>query len=623
MERAWDTIQRQDQGRNHPNPEKLRDIFSVDDRIHAYQWRLVDSIRSIQGHPWSGAQVSYSGSLIENINSLGQAHALGYQSDWSSNYRNFGQDRNGSGQHRLDIVNFTFHHSLAPLISQETFEMELRLQQHLNEKVFGVRSKGFFPTEMAFASHLIPTLKKLGIEWTVVGNNHLARSSQDYPVVIGSGGENCDLPNKADQLNPSQGQSNYIRRTISRGISPAAPAPFAFTPHRAEYINPETGKREQIVVVPADQSLSWMDGYSPWDVNLIDLIQKQGTWQSRPPFFLLAHDGDNAWGGGYSYYMEWVNNLSNQLHGKNAAMTTIESYLQHHPVPDSDVVHVESGAWVNAESDFGSPHYINWHWPPSYRGADGRNIVDPSRGVSDKADFWRVNIATENSVKTAQQMTRLQPRIEHVLDPVFQDTHPIERAWHFYLGGLDSGFVYYGCHGDECERAVEAQTHSLAGIKAVLKESNQEDQTGPTLFLPQRHPWNPGTSNFGVQYNYKLTPSSHSNFFVWTYGFDVSGVKEAKLYIRFNGEQSPPIEKEHQLYASSTKVGDWQTLPLKQRLVDSVLKVKPEQIADYYWTEVVNPPNGYADYYIEAFDHRGNRTRTPIQHVYVSAVAKM
>lgn len=27
MERAWETIQRQDQGRQHPQPEKLRDIF--------------------------------------------------------------------------------------------------------------------------------------------------------------------------------------------------------------------------------------------------------------------------------------------------------------------------------------------------------------------------------------------------------------------------------------------------------------------------------------------------------------------------------------------------------------------------------------------------------------------
>lgn len=621
MERAWETIQRQDQGRQHPNPEKLRDIFSVDDRIHVYQWRMADSVRSLQSHPWSGAQVSYSGSLMENINSLGQAYALGYSPSWLSAYRNYAQERNASGQRRLDFVNFTFHHSLAPLISAETLEMELRLQQHLAEKTFGVRSRGYFPTEMAFAPHMIPTLKKLGIEWTIIGNNHLARASSDYPVVIGSGGENCDLPNKADQLNPAQGLDRYVRFSISRGISPTAPAPFAFTPHRTEYINPDTGESQRLIIVPADQALSWKDGYSPWDLNVLDMIPWTGPLKTRPPFFLLAHDGDNAWGGGYSYYQEWVGQLGSQAHSKNISLTTVESYLQHHPVPEDDLVHVESGAWVNAESDFGSPHFINWHWPPSYRGADGRNVVDPSRGVSDKADFWRVNIATENTVKTAQQVLGVQPRMEHVLDPIYGDTHPVERAWHFYLGGLDSGFVYYGCHGDECERAVEAQVNSLVGIKRELAAHMSGDKTGPTVFLPQRHPWNPGSTNFGVQYNYRLTRTTNSNFFVWTYGFDVSGIEKVQLHIRYNGEHFSPAHRESHLYSKTPAVGDWQVLPMNWRNVESVLKVKPEQIADYFWIEVSKPPGGYADYYIEAIDRNGNHTKSPIQHVFISATS--
>jgi hypothetical protein len=615
MERAWETIQRQDKGRPHPNPEKLRDIFSVDDRIAVYQWRLADALRSIAFHDWAGAQVSYSGSLFENVSSLAEVNAMGYSPSWINNYRNYATEKTSNQERRLDMVNFNFHHSLAPLISPETLEIEIRLHQYLMKKNFGTESRGYFPTEMAFSPYMIPTLKKLGIAWTVIGNNHLARSSKDYPVNLGSGGDNCDIPNRADQLNPNQGSSNYIRMKIDRGISPAAPAPFAFYPHKAIYIDPKTGENLTIDAIPADQSLSWKDGYSTWDVGLLDSIKNHSS-SSRPPFFLLAHDGDNAWGGGYSYYQEWVRNFAEQSQSKQIAISTVEAYLKSFPVNPSDIVHVENGAWVNAEGDFGSPHYINWHWPPSYRNTEGRNIVDPSRGVSDKADFWRINIATENSVKTAEQISEKKLRLEHVLNPIYNDTFSIERAWHFYLGGLDSGFVYYGCHGDECERAVEAQTHSLSQIQGELDTNKEKDKIGPTLFLPQRHPWNPGSKNFGVQYGYKLTEFNSNNFFIWTYAFDVNNIKQVKLMIRYNGETSPANRDSH-LYAHSTKLGVWNNIPLNKRIVESVLKVKSQKIADYYWTELKNPPNGYANYYLEGEDQLGNISRSPIQHVFI------
>src|SRR6266436_7630938 len=36
-ENAWDTLQQQDGGRQHPSPEILRNIFGLDDRRNAYQ----------------------------------------------------------------------------------------------------------------------------------------------------------------------------------------------------------------------------------------------------------------------------------------------------------------------------------------------------------------------------------------------------------------------------------------------------------------------------------------------------------------------------------------------------------------------------------------------------------
>src|ERR1041385_7783282 len=59
-EAAWDTIQKQDAGRPHPSPEVLRNIFGLDDRVNAYQWRPKNALGSISGYAKSGAQVSYS-----------------------------------------------------------------------------------------------------------------------------------------------------------------------------------------------------------------------------------------------------------------------------------------------------------------------------------------------------------------------------------------------------------------------------------------------------------------------------------------------------------------------------------------------------------------------------------
>src|SRR5438093_5856823 len=83
----------------------------------------------------------------------------------------------------------------------------------------------------------------------------------------------------------------------------------------------------------------------------------------------------------------------------------------------------------------GSPIYINWHWPPSHKDASTNNInvVDPSVGVSDKADVWRVIVATENRVKTAQQIANITPRIDQVRDPGSFSATPnnVELAWHY------------------------------------------------------------------------------------------------------------------------------------------------------------------------------------------------
>lgn len=43
--------------------------------------------------------------------------------------------------------------------------------------------------------------------------------------------------------------------------------------------------------------------------------------------------------------------------------TTIQQYLNEHPVDEKDVVHVEDGGWVNPDGDFGSPQSLQWNYP--------------------------------------------------------------------------------------------------------------------------------------------------------------------------------------------------------------------------------------------------------------------
>jgi hypothetical protein len=346
------------------------------------------------------------------------------------------------------MVNFTYHHSMAPLISDATLQMELQIHQRQMQIFWGIApgsAPGYFPAETCFSERMIPMLNRMGISWTLVANNHLARSCPDMPLTLGSGGEMCDIPNKADQINPAQGAGNYQKLSIDRGCSPSAALPFSFQIHTARYVDPVSGAASTITVVPSEQALSWKDSYSTWDLGLISPLAAKNN-SGKPSLVLLAHDGDNAWSGGFSYYNEWVPQFASTATNDGYQPTTIQQFLHDFPADPNDVVHVEDGGWVFADSDFGSPSYINWNWPPSYSGSNGANVVDPSLGTTVKGDYWRAVIATENRVRTAQQVTGITPRTDQVRDPGSFSTTPnnVELAWHYYLGGLDSGFLSYG-----------------------------------------------------------------------------------------------------------------------------------------------------------------------------------
>src|SRR5947209_17232135 len=80
-ESAWDTIQAQNGGRSEPN-ESLTTVFSLSDRVNAYQQEPNTTLSSIGSYLNSGAQVNMSGALMENVQSLAAAGQFGYSGNW-------------------------------------------------------------------------------------------------------------------------------------------------------------------------------------------------------------------------------------------------------------------------------------------------------------------------------------------------------------------------------------------------------------------------------------------------------------------------------------------------------------------------------------------------------------
>ncbi|MFM8640942.1 MAG: hypothetical protein ACKOEL_09930, partial [Planctomycetota bacterium] len=624
-ERAWQSIVRKDAGAAHPEND-LRGIFGLDDRVAAYQYRPRDTVGAISWAAEAGAQVSYSGGLIANIQSFAEAGGqLGYGTQWNAPWRQArGWGTAGSPSvPRMDIVVFPFHHALMPLVDDSAMRKELALYKQVYGEAWGTApgiSKGFFPSEMAFSMRMIPLLAEAGIEWSFVSSEKVSRACSDFPVTFGSGGVQCDPPNRADQLNPPAGF--YDRVTISRGCGPAEALPFGHQPHRARWVNPDTGAVSEIIVVPCSQSMGWLDGYAPLGVDNLNRIEPRND-PNRPMLVVLAHDGDNAWGGGYSYYMESVPNIVSSTSASGYVPTMVQKYLTDHAVPSTDVVHVEDGAWVNADGDFGAPQFLNWNWPP----VDSSGNVDVDNGWAEDLRNWAVITASQNLVDTAEKILNDggQPvRMSHVLRPQ-SASRASEKAWHFFLGALNSGYMYYGTALDMEVKPSVACNEANTWANAAIGNGTQ-DRTGPTIWQPQRWPWNPGGLNFGPSYRYQ-SKTMPNDFAVYTFVHDASGLASVTLKWRTDVDGANPLASDqNETYAGGAEVGAWTSVPMTvtdfpagNALNDPSIDFfeMPGAVAKRCVGRVTGLTNKLVDYYVEAVDTKGNVKRSPIQHVWV------
>ena len=595
-------------------------IFNSDDRVADYQWYPKDAISSISDLPEAGAQISFAGALMENLFSLGNAGWNGgrYASNWYDHYRTARGWLNTAGDPRLDLVMVGFHHAIGPLLPDAAFRMELACAAEIYDDAWGggTRSVGFFPAEMCFSERLIPALVDAGVEWSIVPDLHIARSCADYPWAANE--DNCDAPNPADQVNPSQ--ANWTNHFISRGVSLKIPYPYGFTPHRAVHVDPATGLGDTLVVVPAANAMGWEEGYGLFGTGGIDAM----AWANdpaRPMLVLFAHDGDNAWSGGHSYYNENVTGFSHAAASQGYTPSTVATYLRHHPVPYADVVHVEDGGWVNADGDFGSPQYINWNWPL----VNASGEFDIPGGWAEDERNWAVLMAAQNRVETA---CALLPAVDpaKVMDPL-SGAHDGERAWHYLLAGYESGYMYYGASLDMEIKPTLACNEATALVDPIV--AGGSDLVPPTVWLPQRLPWNPGGQGGGALWGYPggQGVTLPSDFHVWTFVHDVSGLARIELMVREDADgTNDTATVANETYAGGAGVGAWTAMPMTLRAMPTGepwpmgeidFTELPTHIADQAWVEVAGYSNVLLDYYIEAEDVHGHVTRSPIQHVWV------
>ena len=675
---AWDSIvlkPGQNYGglsaKQHPE-NNLTEIFSIQDRVNSYQSGPRNSLASFNSA--GGFAISYSGSLIDNVRQLGSVGQLGYGSGWNNGYREARGWKTPRGSTRMDLVGFTYHHSLAPLLPKSVFRKELQIFKQAWWKAWGGNSdlsdhsKGFFPTEMGYSRHLIDVLREEGYEWVIVASHHISRTCPTYNTKANPEGTYniySSPPNKADQLGPSPSEGWWYLEP-NPGNAAWNVAPFAYQLHKVKYVNPETGAEKTMIAVPSDDALSYRYGYADEGIGKIGTyISPFANDPARPVMVMPSTDGDNAWGGGSSSWNEATPNFFNASASAGYKPSTPQDFVNQHGA-SAPITHIEDGAWIFPEMCYGSPNFMKWIEPPvatvANRGVTtvpGTQIDMETPGFALKFYSYAPLMAGANWCETAEQIWKdesanntVEPwRIATPYDWNGAPTgaNEVELAWHIYLTGLDSGFNYYGGLGNDDEMkpglATRRAVEKLTPWMTVARRNN--DRTGPTVLKPQRFPYNPGWYTFGWFNQQPQIPNNsflkrmNSDFYIWTHAYDLNGIPDGnvKLKIRLDADGTNPLgSNQNETYAGGSEVGQWVTIAMTKRelpktrealnaaaansQIDYFLPVQPDAVADYYFAKINDTTlpgfrSKLLDYYIEATDSKGNVSKSEIQHVWV------
>jgi len=526
-----------------------------------------------------GAQVSFSGSLMENLNNLEADGNQNFQ-NWKSSWTSIRPLKTSLGNPRLDMVGFGYFHPLMGLIDYLDIRKQIEMHKQAVAANFGgTYSKGIFPPENAFSERMIPALVDEGLQWVLVDNIHFERACVNYPY---STGGNIYEPNKADQLNPDPGDWTQLNG-VWEGTKISAK--WAHLPHYDEYIDPSTGKISKMIVVPADRYLGVEDGRGGFGALNYDAVMSQlesyNTDPNHPVLIVLAHDGDNYGGGSDSYYNSNFQNFVDWLQSNPSRFvcTTIQDYLQMFPPDSSDVIHVEDGSWSGADN--GDPEFKKWLGDPD------------ASGYSPDRNSWGVITAAKNFVFTANQ-----------IDSTNSNT---QNAWKYLLVGESSDYWYWdnSLNGIWDAHPTEASNQAVQYAEQI----KGTDLTPPTIFLPQRIPYDPGATMWGI--------NQTNNVDVWSYVYDISGLKSVTLKYRTDNDGT--LSDENYTYAGGGGVSAWTNETMTGAVKVSNTNPQPLFKAEEYSAAISGLNDKMIDYYIEAVDSNNNIARSPIRHCWIGA----
>jgi chitodextrinase len=654
---------------------------------------------------WSGGSgqihVTMSGAVVNNVNSLENLQNVpGYTNPaWGTTWTNaYTTLPTTNGFRSLDMIHFAGHHVMGPLVGPDYFLKDLIFHgATLSQSYFlGApyrSSHGFFPTELGFSERLIPTLTKLGVQWSVMGNNHFSRTLKDYPYTTydPTGDTLISPPNRADLRNTSSvgswvaNQMDHEQQVIVNKF------PFASTPHWVRYVDPASGAVSKLAGIPVSQNGSWAEG---WDGSTtVDEYMPYVSLEPRQ-FYVIAHDGDNSSGRSGSLDT-WQQGYETTCAG-NGYCQGIDEYLLAHPIPASDVQHVQDGSWVDTRDSSSDPTWYHWHLPfciwngqfADFNRVTGMNLA-PKKNLQGQAEGATVSLeygwhflernfallqAALNYAKTAEQIwldnhpaywsptTTADQQITYpgnqlnpwmMSFPVKGDpahdyaggANPAELAWYFLLPAMDSGFGYYDENQDDDVKPTLSFNNSLAFSRPYVTTNIAQDRTGPSIWWPQRYPYNPGSVNASKAEGWTVQHYS-SDFAIYTYGYDVSGISKAQVFVRVHTSQSIDANDDtYKVYdpakmvgrpslnINPANVGPWTSVPMKKRPLAPVMNgvdwvpqdketmqvVSAQAIGDLYYAYLSGYRNQLLDYYVRMTDTVGNVSRSEIQQVYVGA----
>lgn len=563
--------------------------YSVEDihnqRIGPYTWWPKNAVQKAAdaGLANCGASVSFSGSLIENLNGLEGAGNHNF-AGWKTPYQQGVQLKTAKGNPRLDMIGFGYYHPLMGLIEYEDIRRQIQLHRNLSTSTFGgAYSKGIFPPENAFSKRMIPALVAEGIQWALVDNIHFDRTSPAYPWTKNG---NMYEPNKADQVNGDPGDWVQLNGLWAPTKISAA---WGHRPHFAEYVNPTTGQSHRMIVVPTSRYLGNEDGRGGYGALNYDAVMSQlapyNTDPNHPILVVLHHDGDNYGGGSEGYYggnfqsfVDWAKTNPGRFQ-----CTTIQDYLDQFPPNPNDVIHVEDGSWSGADN--GDPEFKKWN-------ADWDNS-----GYSHDRNSWAVITAAKNILETAQQVNSSHANLNE--------------AWRHMMTAQASDYWYWD--GTEIWDAAPTRGTNLAIQLADPIAKSGTDATAPSIWVPQREAYNPGGKEW------EISQSGTPEF--WTFAYDMSGLSSVKLYYRTDKDGTNSLTTtDNETYAGGGDVEAWQSMEMNM-VAMPVAKTNPAPLlrAERYGATLSGLKDVLIDYYVEATDSKGNIRKTDIQHVWIGS----